>query len=202
MPIMEVVLYQRAAGVEVRNVFHARSEGDVESVRLTIRENLMDKWTLHLLDRLSLQWQMYGVSVRDLETVGAPAIEMLQSTPVVGTNGAEMLPRHVAAIISFKTGTVPPNKSRKYIPGLTEEANQVGGVLGGGAMDDLAALVDDFLTDNEPVAADLNGFVWGVARTHTVNEQGQSVRLGTPLFNAYIGGTVRPMWGSQRDRRS
>ena len=69
----------------------------------------------------STAYSFTGMTFYNLDNPGTPGVAtQFTSGPLVGTNGGELLPGQIAALIGFKANTTRPNRKRLYIAGSTE----------------------------------------------------------------------------------
>jgi hypothetical protein len=74
----------------------------------------------HIKSVLPTTWRLYSFIWRNVSVAGSQGVEKLV-TPVIGTGtDLNLLPPQIAALVSFRTGTPPPNTSRKYLGPFSE----------------------------------------------------------------------------------
>jgi hypothetical protein len=192
MPTIQITMLQRLSvpSVECRNVFYIDGPligpTEVDATAAAIRTAYND----HLKAALSNKWSLYGYYWRNVTVAQSQGVEVL-FTAVVGSNAAgELLPPQVAGLVSFRTGTPPPNQSRKYIAGMCED-HQGGGTI-----------VTGMLTNLQN---------WGDAIVNIGTLAGDDQRLGAArinpttglaeAFNPYSVAQARPILATMRSRR-
>lgn len=191
MAIIELVAKQRIGVEEVRNVFHIQTVVPGDNQETAAGEQLRTYWAA-MADFLHPSWSLYGFSYRNIEIAGAQSIDVDYAAPVVGSNIGELLPAQVAGLVSFKTGTTPPNQGRKYLAGFTEDNNAVGGVPNAATIGEMQAFATRFVTHNAGLELQFN---WRIVR--------KSPETGLVIaHNAITTAVARRFWATMRSRRS
>lgn len=132
MTTLRIVAKMTLVGQEVRNVFYV-SGGDAthanaQDICDAIAAAYEDEWMPVAINQLSL----YGFDVKELDDPANPTIEYLPTGGAVGGGvTGDVAPTQIAALISFKSVTAPPNRKRTYLPGLAEGAFDGNGMLNG-----------------------------------------------------------------------
>lgn len=122
MPTIQLVMNQRidSPAVEIRNVFYLDGDTVGPTQIGEAAQALYDAWDTHIQPNLAENWRLYGYTWRNVSIAGSQGVEEFFATPLVGlTTANEPLPYTVAALVSFRTGTPPPNQGRKYLSGFT-----------------------------------------------------------------------------------
>lgn len=192
MPTVQITMNQRIASpaVELRNVFYIEGT-DVGTAEVAeAATGLYDAWNVHLKAPMVEEWSLYSYTWRNVSVAGSQGVEVFFATPLVGLSTAnDPIPFTVAGLVSFRTGTPPPNQGRKYIAGMSETSSQGG------------TWVTTFISSlqawgNAVVALNGGPFLWemGIARIDPVTG------LAT-AFNAYATALARSVPATMRSRR-
>lgn len=133
MSIYQIVTKARDTSQnEYRNVQHFEFPGYVPS-NTEIQDAIDDldtsyKANLQTLIRVNVEF--YEYDVRRVDVGNLPAIPFQPTAGGwFGTNNANLLPRQVAPLISFKSLTAYPRNARTYLFGFTEDSSAAGGTL-------------------------------------------------------------------------
>lgn len=123
MTTLRIVAKMTLAGQEVRNVFyvaggdatHENAQDIVDAIAGVYEDNWMPAATTNL--------GLYGFDVKELDDPENPTIEYLPTGgAIAGEVTGDLAPTQIAALVSFKSVTAPPNRKRTYLPGLAEGA--------------------------------------------------------------------------------
>jgi hypothetical protein len=186
-------------GAQARNVTHgtitAGTSVDVTMANSILASLVSLQASSGLQAQLAGQGGIEGVTVRDLRDVDfAELISTLPGSP--GTAAGEPMPQQIASVISLKTAKAGKhNRGRMYIPGWSEDANDVGAVMTAAAQAALQAFADGLQ------GAYLSGLVTlGVAQRPLYDLD--TCVITTPgVTNAVTQAVVRNgFWDTQRRR--
>lgn len=134
MSTLKIVMKQRMGTDELRNVFYVAGAFATTANSQAIGDYFRTAWVRagnSIQAVLSTAWTMYGFDVKDVTDPLNPTVPFVfTSGDLVGLNGSsEPLPQQIAAMVSFKALTAPPNTSRKYLAGMTEGEHDANGWL-------------------------------------------------------------------------
>lgn len=128
MPIVQITMKGRYAtlGVETRNVFYisgvdigpTQAGGTIDALRTA--------YATHLAPQLPTLWELYGATWRNVSEPGYGGVDVPFALLTGITNETDLLPPQIAGLVSFRTGTQPPNRGRKYIAGFGEQRQSSG----------------------------------------------------------------------------
>lgn len=124
MAIWEIVVLQRntAPLVEIRNIWYC---GDLDAgpVAAEAAWGQLYAWYDSLFSTfLPVTWQCYGATRRDISLPGMPALDLANLGTIPGTIGLTVGMTQGAAVLNMVGATARPNRARKYIGPLAEQA--------------------------------------------------------------------------------
>lgn len=105
-----------------QNVLNFVVDGPITLANMALAALAYETWVAEFLDQvMSSQCSLQRVVVKDLSTENGFIYDYDLPTPVVGTNGAAVLPSNVSACIKFNTGlSGKSQRGRVYHVGLSE----------------------------------------------------------------------------------
>lgn len=123
MANVQITVVQLLAGEEITNVWYVGGNIDIAAHGQQLADSFRDGYANHLQGSLSNEWSYERIDVRDLDVAGQPSIPFTPTGgSVVGTNTNDRVANQTCLLISPRTNTPRPNRGRKYISGLTQEA--------------------------------------------------------------------------------
>jgi hypothetical protein len=190
-------------GVPAANVFGGKATGTGTVTQATadaLRDIVLGAFNSSALGvQLAVNVSLTSVAIRNVNTADLP--EFTSSVAgAIGTAPTEMLPRSVAAVVTFKTAKAGKrNRGRAFMPGFAEGTNESNGIMIQAAEDAAEAFWS---------AIDLNlggtGYDFAVispALPARQNAAGETLPAEGPNSEVITSVTVRnKMWGSQRGR--
>lgn len=193
MPTIEIVALQRYTHIneEVRNTYHIDGPlvgpDEVDDAIGVLRSAYAQ-----LANYLHPTWQLYEFQWRNLSIAEMPSIPVAV-TAVSGLYGGGGLSGLViAGLVSFRSYTTPPNRSRKYIAGIPE-GESTEGVPSGTMRTALIAFGQALIDKTGASIVDPAVWSFGVARVDPVTKVATA-------FNPYSSVTSPLRFGTMRSR--
>lgn len=183
-------------GQEIRNVFYYRVVGTPDPANFQAYVDALDTaWKGAMQSGHVGAYNQYGYDIKDAEIPGQPTAFIVPTAGAwSGTASGEPVPAQIAGLVSFRSSTPPPNKGRKYLAGLGENALVNGrwgptllGFLedwgnavieidaGLGTDPDLAAVE---LTGSPPIVTSSNEFTFSSATDNPATQRRRRLGLG------------------------
>ena len=116
---IQVVMKGTLLNQQWRNVYYF-SGGGVDSNQQNIVDYLRTAWVTNLRPQLSNDCTIYACDVRDVGTAGLPVVEYtFTAGSSTGQKTTPNLPTQSACLVVFGANVARPNKTRKFICGMT-----------------------------------------------------------------------------------
>ena len=148
MATFMVTLKYTCQSQECRNILYWNGgtlvHADMQDLVDQIRTVMVNRWQ----NRAATTSTWYGAAIRDVSTPGLPSIDYVPTSgSVVGSSTYDPLANQTALIVHFLANAAPPNRLRKYIPGLTE-SQLTGGQFVAACVSAFKNWADDLLAIN------------------------------------------------------
>jgi len=190
-------------GIVAANVFGGKATGSGTVTQATadaLRDIVLGAFNSSAINvQLAPSVSISSVAIRN---VNAPDLPEFTSTVTgaVGTAPTEMLPRSVAAVVTFKTAKAGKrNRGRAFLPGFAEGTNEANGIMVQATEDAAEAFWTAIMTNLGGTGYDFA--VIGPALPARPNHAGETLPAEPANSEEIISVTVRnKMWGSQRGR--
>lgn len=195
-----VVKGQLQTGKIWNNVLYYHDPGVLTQVIADSYCDLVTGNYTELLGVWSTQTSVFGITITDLDTEGAPQFESTSGAPIIGTAGGDAMPNEVSALIGTDTSfRGRSGRGRIFIPGFAESASDGQGPSSG-AVAALSSFITEYLTHGTPVV------VSRYSGTHLVaGPGGQTLRRpllrGEAVTHDVVSAQADGLWVSQRRRR-
>lgn len=151
MATLRVVMKQRLFNEEVRNTFHVVGGDATQTNAQGIIDYFRSMWDTHLKTALTVNWNLYAASAKELDVVSNPTIDYaLTAGQLNGTNINNQMPNQTALLVSWLALTARPNRGRTYLAGLTEDVNGSSGQWTGTATTAALAWANGMLAVSTP----------------------------------------------------
>lgn len=145
MALHRIYLYQRTTVPlnETMNVWLCGNSSSTFADAEISLGVLLNWYGLFFKPFLPATWELYDAAIQNVSVPGMPIVPVSVGTAITGTAGLALGPTQISAVVNFRSYTARPNRARKFIGPLSEQA-ATNSVLDTGTMDALDAFCLDF----------------------------------------------------------